>query len=65
MANEQTKQAARYDDRPGARQSFKNLKIEINAFSLTSLAGLVQCENFWDTIAQNVDIYREDIDHLS
>lgn len=64
-ANEQTKQAARYDDRPGARESFKNLKSEMNAFFLTSPAGMVHYEDFWDTIAQNVDIYREDIDHLS
>ncbi|KAE9964327.1 hypothetical protein EG328_010606 [Venturia inaequalis] len=64
-ANEQTKQAARYDDRPGARAGFKNLKSEMNAFFLTSPAGMAHHDDFWDTIAQNVDIHREDIAHLT
>jgi dimethylaniline monooxygenase (N-oxide forming) len=63
-ANKQTIQAARYNDRPGAKESFKNLKSEMNAFFLTSPAGIVHYADFWDTIAQNVDIYREDIDHI-
>lgn len=62
--SEQTRQAARYDDRPGARESFKNLNSGINAFFLTASAGMIHHEDFWDAIAQNVDVYREDIDHL-
>lgn len=55
---------AKYDDRPGAKESFKDLKADIDAVALQSPTGIRHHEDFWDVIAQNVDVYRRDIDHL-
>ena len=56
--------SARYDDRPGARETFKNLKTEIDAVQLQTPAGGCHHDDFWESVAQNVDVYRKDIDHL-
>jgi hypothetical protein len=55
---------ARFEDRPGARETFRLLKTEIDAGQMQKPAGGCHHEDFWDTIAQNVDVYRQDIDHL-
>jgi dimethylaniline monooxygenase (N-oxide forming) len=36
----------------------------MDGMTLNVPAGGVHHDDFWDTIAQNVDVYREDIDHL-
>jgi hypothetical protein len=55
---------AKYDGRPGARETFKDLKSDIDAVALQTPAGGLHHDDFWDTIAKNVDVYRKDIDHL-
>lgn len=62
--NNQFTAPARYDDRPGANESFKLLRSEIKGTMLNTPAGAVHHDDFWDTVAQNVDVYREDISHL-
>ena len=56
--------SANYDNRPGAKAGFKDLKSSIDAVALESPTGIKHHEDFWDVIAQNVDVYRVDIDHL-
>lgn len=55
---------AQYDDRPGARESFAQLKTQMRGFSFNVPLGAVSYEDFWDTIAKNVEIHHEDIDRL-
>lgn len=55
---------ARYDDRPGAMETFKELKSNIDAMALESPTGIQHHDDFWDVIAKNVDVYRKDIAHL-
>ncbi|KAI1615225.1 hypothetical protein EDD37DRAFT_511715 [Exophiala viscosa] len=61
---QQTLSTARYDDRPGARDSFSQLKTKSRGFSFNVPLGAVSHEDFWDTIAQNVKVHHEDIDRL-
>ncbi|KAK5441960.1 hypothetical protein LTS15_011118 [Exophiala xenobiotica] len=56
--------AARYDDRPGARPSFSKLKTKAQGLTLDVPLGAISYEDFWDTIAHNVDVHNEDIDRL-
>lgn len=55
---------ARWDERTDAKEGFHLLKNEGKPNFLTTPAGMVQYEDFWDTIANNVSVYRKDIDHL-
>ncbi|KAK4940290.1 hypothetical protein LTR10_019610 [Elasticomyces elasticus] len=61
---QKTIDTARYDDRPGARDSFSQLKTKSRGFSFIVPLGAISHEDFWDTIAQNVDIHHEDIDRV-
>lgn len=56
--------SARYDDRPGAKETFKLLKSKMDASALQTPAGGCHHDDFWETVAHNVDVYRKDIDHL-
>ena len=57
--------SARYDDRPGARETFKLLKTDVDAASLQTPAGGKHHADFWDVVARNVDVYRKDIERLA
>ncbi|KAF4627203.1 hypothetical protein G7Y89_g10950 [Cudoniella acicularis] len=52
---------AAYQTRVGALPGFRDLDFTTSAFWFTGPLGLAQHDDFWDTIAQNVHIYRKDI----
>ncbi|EMR86107.1 putative flavin-binding monooxygenase-like protein [Botrytis cinerea BcDW1] len=52
---------AGYDSRPGSLSGFKFLDFSSSAFWCTGPVGLVQHDDFWETISQNVQVYRNDV----
>ncbi|KAL8937035.1 MAG: hypothetical protein Q9216_004624 [Gyalolechia sp. 2 TL-2023] len=56
--------AAAYQDRQGASPTFLKLETTTSAFWYTGPLGLVQHDDFWDTLAQNVQVYRNNISSL-
>ncbi|KAI9650211.1 hypothetical protein NHQ30_000224 [Ciborinia camelliae] len=59
--NQYCRNVAGYDTRPGALPTFSLLDFTTSAFWCTGPVGLVQHDDFWDTIAQNVQIYRNEV----
>ncbi|KAL8636942.1 MAG: hypothetical protein Q9228_005727 [Teloschistes exilis] len=57
--------AAAYHDRPGALPRFKNLGTATSAFWCNGPLRLAQYNDFWDTLAQNVDVYRNNVVSLT
>ncbi|KAL8672436.1 MAG: hypothetical protein Q9168_003099 [Polycauliona sp. 1 TL-2023] len=55
---------AAYLNRQGASPTFKHLEPTTSAFWCTGPLGLVQHDDFWDTLAQAVRVYRNDIRSL-
>lgn len=64
VAPQMTAKQARWDERTDAKEGFHLLKNISKPNFQTTPAGLVQYDDFWDTIAKNVSVYRKDIDHL-
>jgi len=64
MAMEVSVKQARWDDRKNAREGFQLLKSQSKPNFLAGPAGMVQWDDFWDTIATQVDVCRKDIDRL-
>jgi len=52
---------ANFESREGALPGFENLKSSTDIFWCTGPLGMIQHEDFWDTIAKNVHAYRSDI----
>ncbi|TGO18081.1 hypothetical protein BTUL_0012g00250 [Botrytis tulipae] len=52
---------AGYDSRPESLEGFKLLDFSSSAFWCTGPVGLVQHDDFWETISQNVQVYRNDV----
>ncbi|ESZ98416.1 hypothetical protein SBOR_1197 [Sclerotinia borealis F-4128] len=59
--NQYCRNMAGYETRPGALPTFRLLDFTTSAFWCTGPVGLVQHDDFWDTIAKNVRIYRNDV----
>ncbi|MCJ1388705.1 monooxygenase [Xylographa bjoerkii] len=60
-ADKVSRTGADFDGRVNARESFKKLKPSTTVFWSNDTLGLIQHPEFWQTIAENVDVYREDI----
>ena len=55
---------ANYHGRAEARKGYENLETDTKAFWCNGAVGLLQHRDFWDIVAKNVDVYREDISHM-
>lgn len=59
--NQYCRKVAAYDTRPNSLPGFSLLDFTTSAFWCTGPVGLVQHDDFWDTISQNAQIYRNDV----
>ncbi|KIW42881.1 uncharacterized protein PV06_06386 [Exophiala oligosperma] len=61
---QQANDAAQYDSRPGSKPSFSKLQTKVHGLAFDVPFGCLSYDDFWDTIAPNVDVYNEDIARL-
>lgn len=61
---QQANDAAQYDSRPGSKASFSKLQTKIHGLAFDVPVGCLSYDDFWDTIAPNVEVYNEDIARL-
>ncbi|KIW06763.1 uncharacterized protein PV09_02452 [Verruconis gallopava] len=54
-----------FRNRVGARPGFEKLECTPNLFWLNGFVGMVQQHDFWQTIAENVDVHRSDIANVN
>lgn len=64
IASQMTAKQARWDERTDAKEGFHLLKNTGKPNFLATSAGMIQYDDFWDTVAKSVNVYRKDIDHL-
>ncbi|KAI9814840.1 MAG: monooxygenase [Pycnora praestabilis] len=63
-ADGQAYEEANYHGRDGARKGFEKLETDTSCFWCNDSLGLIQQPDFWETIAKNVQIYRNDVQSL-
>ncbi|KAL8995174.1 MAG: hypothetical protein Q9188_006873, partial [Gyalolechia gomerana] len=63
-SDQSCRDAAAYQDREGALPCFSDLETTVSAFWCTGPLGLAQHDDFWDTLAQNVQVHRKNISSL-
>ncbi|KAL8729918.1 MAG: hypothetical protein Q9181_004833 [Wetmoreana brouardii] len=63
-ADEACRKEADFQKREGALPGFAGLQSNTDIFWCTGLLGMIQHDDFWDTIARNVSVFREDIMEL-
>ncbi|KAI4124944.1 MAG: hypothetical protein LQ338_004549 [Usnochroma carphineum] len=63
-ADEACRKEANFEKRHGALPGFGNLRSSTNIFWCTGPIGMIQRDDFWDTIAKNVSVFRENISEL-
>ncbi|KAL8637399.1 MAG: hypothetical protein Q9228_005323 [Teloschistes exilis] len=63
-ADEACRKTADFEKRKDARSGFAGLQSSTAIFWCTGPIGMIQHEDFWDTIAKNVSVFRHNILHL-
>ncbi|KAL8721244.1 MAG: hypothetical protein Q9225_002021 [Loekoesia sp. 1 TL-2023] len=60
-ADEACRKEADFEKRDGDRPGFASLRSSTQIFWCTGPIGMIQRTDFWDTIAKNVSVFRDDI----
>ncbi|KAF1996572.1 FAD/NAD(P)-binding domain-containing protein [Amniculicola lignicola CBS 123094] len=63
-ADQKCKKIGDFHHRPGALKGFDQLESSVKLFWATGPFGMIQRPDFWDTVARNVHVHRNDIEKL-
>ncbi|KAH3942906.1 hypothetical protein HBH53_180650 [Parastagonospora nodorum] len=64
-ADEKCKRIGNFHGRQGALEGFDQLESDVNLFWCTGPFGMIQRPDFWDIVAENVHVHRNDIESLA